>query len=170
MYGSELYEKAGADLTRIDGINESTALTILSEIDFNVESWKTSKHFCSWLGLSPGNKVSGGKVITSKTKRCANKVAASLRLAATNLCRSQTALGAYYRRVSAKLGKPGAVTATTHKLAHLVYSMLKHETKYVDQGMDYYEDQYKKRAKQLGFKLVEAINVDNDNIATLLSS
>lgn len=80
--------------------------------------------------------------------------------------------------MSAKLGKPGAVTATTHKLAHLVYSMLKHGTKYVDQGMDYYEDQYKKRviknmkkrAKQLGFKLVEAINVDNDNIATLLSS
>ena len=173
-----LYEKAGADLTRIDGINESTALTILSEIGFSVESWKASKHFCSWLGLSPGNKISGGKVITSKTKRCSNKVAASLRLAATNLCRSQTAFGAYYRRMSAKLGKPGAVTATAHKLARLVYSMLKHGTKYVDQGMDYYEDQYKKRviknmkkrAKQLGFKLVEAINVDNDNIATLLSS
>ena len=83
-----LYEKRSVDLTRIAGINESSALTILSEIGFSVAPGKTSKHFASWLGLSPGNKISGGKSISSKTKMCANKVAAALRLAATNLWRS----------------------------------------------------------------------------------
>jgi transposase len=113
------------------------------------------------VGLSPGNKVSGGKVITSKTKRCANKVAASLRLAATNLCRSQTALGAYYRRMFAKLGEIGAVTATAHKFARLVYSLLKHGTKYVDQGMNHYEDQYKKR-------VIKNMKKEQNNLASKL--
>ena len=172
-----LYEKTGTDITRIDGINESSALTILSEIGFSVVPWKTSRHFSSWLGLSPGNKISGGKAISSKTKLCANKAAAALRLAATNLWRSQTALGAYYRRMSARLGKPGAVTATAHKLARLVYSMLKNGTDYVDQGMESYEKKYKhrviknmkKRAKSLGFKLVEVIEDSNKN-RTVLSN
>ncbi len=170
---SLLYEKSGVDLTRIDGINESSALTILSEIGFSVAPWKTSKHFASWLGLSPGNKISGGKSISSKTKLCANKVAAALRLAATNLWRSQTALGAYYRRMSSRIGKPGAVTATAHKLARLVYSMLKNGTEYVDKGVEHYEMQYKQRiiknmknrAKQFGLKLVEAADAAGTDIA-----
>lgn len=171
-----LYEKTGTDLTRIDGINESTALTILSEIGFSVESWKTSKYFASWLGLSLCNKISGGKSISSKTKLCANKVAVVLRLASTNLWRSQTALGAYYRRMSTRLGKPGAVTA--HKLARLVYSMIKNGTEYVDKGMEFYEMQYKqrviknmkKKAQRFGFKLVETIDNVGKNTPVILGT
>lgn len=175
---SMLYEKSGVDLTRVDGINESTALVVLSEIGFNVEAWKTEKHFSSWLGLSPCNKITGGKVLKTKTKLCANKVAAALRLAAVNLARSQTALGAFHRRMIAKLGKAKAVTATAHKLARLIYSMIKNGMEYVDQGLEYYEQRYKervlknlqKKAKLLGFKLVEFTNTCEENNTILLTT
>jgi len=159
---AQLYRMTGVDLTRIDGINSVTALTVLGEIGTDMSRWKTVKHFTSWLGLCPGTKVSGGKVLGSKTKPTANRAAAALRVAAASLSRSQSALGAYLRRMSARLGKPQAVTATAHKLARLVYSMLKHGTEYVDAGQDYYERQYKervvqnitRRAKELGFVLM----------------
>jgi len=120
------------------------------------------KHFVSWLGLCPGTKISGGKVLSSKSKPTASRAAAILRMAAGSLHHSQSALGAYYRRMAARIGKPQAVTATAHKLARLVYSMLTHGTAYVDAGQDYYEQQYKqrvlrsleRRAKSLGFDLV----------------
>lgn len=159
---SMLLCKSGVDLTKIPGISSSTALIILSEIGFSVDSWNSEKHFSSWLGVCPGTKISGGKPLTTKTKLCANKVAAALRLAATNLWRSQTAIGAFYRRMIAKLGKPGAVTATAHKLARLVYAMLKNGTEYVETGVHEYEKAYQKRvlkslekrARSLGFELV----------------
>ena len=162
-----LIEKSGVDLTRIPGINATTALTVLSEIGFTVDAWRTEKHFSSWMGVCPGTKISGGKKLATKTKICANKVAAALRLAATNLWRSQTVLGAFYRRMIAKLGKPGAVTATAHKLARLIYSMLKNGTAYTEVGIEKYEADYqkrvlknlKKRAKTLGFELVEMVGV-----------
>ncbi len=123
---------------------------------------KTVKHFTSWLGLCPGTKVSGGKVQSSKTKPTANRAAAALRLAAASLYRSRSALGAYLRRMTARLGKPAAITATAHKLARLIYSMLRYGTEYVDRGQNYYERAYKervvqnltRRAKELGFVLV----------------
>jgi transposase len=150
------------DLTRIDGIDSVTALTILGEIGTDMSRWRTVKHFTSWLGLCPGTKVSGGKVLGSKSTLSANRAASALRLAASSLSRSRSALGAYLRRLSARVGKPQAVTATAHTLARLVYSMLKHGTEYVDAGQDYYERQYKervvqnstRRAKELGFVLV----------------
>ena len=156
-----LIEKSGVDLTRIPGISAATALIILSEIGFTVEAWKTEKHFSSWMGVCPGTKISGGKKLNTKTKVCANKVAAALRLAATNLLRSQTSIGAFYRRMIARLGKPGAITATAHKLAKLIYSMLKNGTNYVEAGVQKYEEQYQsrvlknlsRRAKALGFEL-----------------
>ena len=124
--------------------------------------WKTANHFVSWLGLCPGTKVSGGKVLSSKTKPAANRAAGILRMAAATLHHSSSALGAYYRRMAMRIGKPQAVTATAHKLARIVYSMLKHGSDYVDAGQDYYERQYKERvvrnlahrAKALGFELV----------------
>jgi transposase len=159
---TQLYRMTGVDLTRIDGIDTGTALTVLSEIGTDMSRWRTVKHFTSWLRLCPGTKVSGGKVLSSKTKPSANRAAAALRLAAASLYRSQSALGAYLRRMTAKLGKPEAITATAHKLARLVYSMLRDGTNYVDVGQDYYERQYKervvrnltRRAKELGFTLV----------------
>ena len=159
---AQLFRMTGVDLTRIDGIDTGTALTVLGEIGTDMTRWKTAKHFSSWLGLCPGTKVSGGKVQTSKTKPTANRAAAALRLAAASLSRSRSALGAYLRRMTARLGKPQAVTATAHKLARLIYSMLRYGTAYVDVGQDYYERQYKervvqnltRRAKELGFVLV----------------
>jgi transposase len=165
---TQLYRLTGVDLTRIDGIDAATALTVISEVGTDMTRWQTVKHFTSWLGLCPGTKKSGGRVLSSKTKPSANRAAAALRIAATSLYRSHSALGAYLRRMSAKLGKPQAVTATAHKLARLVYSMLKHGTEYVDAGQDYYERHYRervvqnltRRAKELGLVLVPETPVE----------
>ena len=160
---SHLYRMTGVDLTGIDGIEAHTALKLIGEIGLDMTRWPTVKHFTSWLGLCPGNKITAGKVISSRTKPSANRAAAALRLAANSLHRSDSALGAFFRRMKARMGAPAAITATAHKLARLVYSMLKHGTQYVDAGQDYYERQYQhrvmknltQRAKQLGYKLVE---------------
>lgn len=157
-----LQRMSGVDLTSIDGIDTNTALKILAEIGTDMNRWKTAKHFASWLGLSPGTKVSGGKVLSSATKPVANKAAAALRIAAFTLFNSKSALGAYLRRQRARLGAPKAVTATAHKLARLVYTMLKQGTAYVDVGQEYYEKRYrarviqnmKRKAQELGFELV----------------
>ena len=162
-----LYRMSGVDLTRLDGISEMTALKVLSEIGIDMSPWPTEKHFCSWLTLSPGSKISGGKVLSSKTVPSANRAAAALRMAAFTLSNSKSALGAYYRRMRSRLGAPKAITATAHKLARLIYRMLKHGAEYADQGQDYYEKQYKnrvlknlqKKAASLGFALIQ-INED----------
>ncbi len=159
---TSLYQLTGVDLTTIDGIEAGSALGLLAEIGTDMGRWKTANHFVSWLGLCPGTRKSGGKVLSSKSKPTASRAAAILRLAAGSLHHSQSALGAYYRRMAARIGKPQAVTATAHKLARIVYSMLKHGTAYVDAGQDYYERQYKervvrnleRRARSLGFELV----------------
>jgi transposase len=152
------------DLTSIDGIEAGGALALIAEIGTDMGRWPSANHFVSWLGLCPGTKISGGKVLSSKTKPTANRAAAILRMAAASLHHSQSALGAYYRRMAARMGKPQAVTATAHKLARIVYSMLRHGTAYVDAGQDYYERQYQQRvvrnlqqrAKAPGFELVQA--------------
>ncbi len=157
-----LYQLTGVDLTTIDGIEAGGALALIAEIGTDMERWKSVNHFVSWLGLCPGTRISGGKVLSSKSKPTASRAAGILRMAAASLHHSQSALGAYYRRMAARIGKPQAVTATAHKLARIVYSMLKHGTAYTDAGQDYYERQYKERvvhtlqqrAKALGFELV----------------
>ncbi|MGI9281360.1 MAG: transposase, partial [Endozoicomonas sp.] len=160
----QLNRVAGVDLTDIDGIDESTALKILSEVGLDMERWRSAKHFASWLGLCPGTKISGGKVLNRKTKRIPSAAAMAFRMAAFTLMNSKSALGAYCRRMRSKLGSPKAITATAHKLARLVYSLLKHGSKYVDEGQDYYEKQHQDRvmkslqrkAKDMGFMLVPA--------------
>ena len=157
-----LYRMTGVDLTRIDGVDGFTALKVVSEIGTDMTRWATAKHFASWLGLSPNNRVTGGKVISSRTKPNANRAATALRLAANALHRSGSALGAFLRRKKAQLGAPKAITATAHKLAGIIYSMLRHGQEYVDAGAEYYESQYrqralraaKRRAAQLGCQLV----------------
>jgi transposase len=159
-----LHRMTGVDLTQIEGIDETTSLVILSEIGLEMTRWPTVKHFTSWLGLCPHHRVSGGKVLSRRTKPCANRAATALRLAAACLHHRQSALGAFFRRMKARLGAPKAITATAHKLARLVYSMLKHGTAYVRQGMDEYEQQFRdrmvqnmtRRAKALGYTLVKA--------------
>ncbi len=160
----ELYRITGVDLTKIDGLEENTLLSIISEVGREMAPWKTEKHFTSWLGLCPGSKKSGGKNISGKTKRSANRAAMAFRLGANGLHRSSSALGAYLRRMKARLGSPKAITATAHKLARIFYAMLKYKKEYVDLGQSYYEERYKERvirnlqnrAKQFGFQLVTA--------------
>jgi hypothetical protein len=160
---SELWRISGVDLTRIDGIDSHTALKILSELGPDlVKQFPSSRQFASWLGLCPGNKISGGKRLSGRTKPCANRVAAALRLAASGLWRSKSYLGAYLRRMKGRLGAAKAVTATAHKLARLIYTLLKHGQQYLDLGQDHYEQQYQqrvlrnlvRRADELGYQLV----------------
>ena len=159
---SHLYRMTGVDLATIDGIDAFTALKVVSEIGTDMTRWQSAKHFASWLGLSPNNRITGGKVISSRTKANANRAATALRLAANALHRSNSALGAFLRRKKAQLGAPKAITATAHKLARIIYSMLRFGQTYADAGADYYETQYrqralrsaKQRAAQLGYQLV----------------
>jgi transposase len=159
-----LLQMCGVDLTRIDGIDVTTAFKVLSEIGADMSKFKSAKHFASWLGLCPGTKISGGKVLSGATKRTANKAAQALKMAAMNLRNSQSALGAYYRRLCARMDKGKAVTACAHKLARLIYAMLTKGEDYVDQGQAYYEEKYRervvknltKRAEALGFQLTPA--------------
>jgi hypothetical protein len=151
------------DLTDIDGIDTTSALKIIAEVGIDMSRWKSAKHFASWLGLCPGTKISGGKRLSAKSKPVANRAAVTLRMAAFTLLKSKSALGAYLRRQRARLGAPKAITATAHKMARLVYSMLKHGRAYVDEGQARYEERYrtrvvqnlKRKAHDFGYALVE---------------
>lgn len=157
-----LQRMSGVDLSSINGISTNTALKIIAEIGIDMSRWKSAKHFSSWLGLCPGSKISGGKVLSSATKPVANRAAAALRMAAMTLFNSKSAMGAYFRRQRSRLGAPKAITATAHKLARLVYNMLKHGTDFVDAGQEQYEERYrsrvvqnlKRKAQELGYQLV----------------
>lgn len=153
---------SGVDLTQFDGLGSHTALKLVSEIGTDMTRWSTEKHFTSWLTLAPKNKITGGRLLSSRTQPSANRAAAILRLAAMTLGRSDTALGAFYRRVAARRDKPHAVTATARKLAILVYRALKGELVYRDLGAAAYATQQRsrllhrlrQRAATLGFELV----------------
>jgi transposase len=156
-----LYRLAGIDLTQVDGLNALTVQTILSEIGIDMSAWPTVKHFTSWLRLSPNNQVTGGKVKRRGTLPTQNRASTALRIAAQSLARSDSASGAFYRRIRAKSGAPVAVTATAHRLARIVYFMLKRRQPYRDPGADYYEEQHRARvirnlkhkAAKLGMRL-----------------
>jgi transposase len=161
---SEMQRITGVDLTRIDGIDVMVAQTILSEVGFDMTRWKTEAHFASWLGLCPDNQVSGDKVLGRGTRRVVSRVATALRMAALTLMRSRTYLGAQYRRLRTRLGAPKAITAMAHRLARLVYRMLKYGQSYIDKGSEYYEQRYRnqqlhmlrKQAAKLGLQITTA--------------
>lgn len=140
-----LYRMTGVDLTQVDGLDALTVQDILSEIGTDMSAWPTVKNFASWLRLSPNNKVTGGKVIRRGTQPTQNRASTAFRLAAQSLARSDSAIGAFYRRIRARHGAPKAITATAHKLARIVYFMLKNRHPYNDPGASYYEEQYRKR-------------------------
>ena len=158
-----LFKKSGVDLFAIPGLGADTLLTVTSEVGFDMNPWKTVKHFTSWLNLCPGTRISGGKVLPKKkTKHKANRSAQAFRIGAVTLARSKTALGAFYRRVRARNGGQHAVTATAHKIARIYYAMLSNGTQYVELGQQAYEQKYQERrvaylekqAKSLGLQLV----------------
>jgi transposase len=159
-----LHMACGVDLTQIDGIEVGTALKVIAEVGPDFTRFKTAKHFASWLGLCPGTKISGGKRLSGASQRHANRLAQALRMAAVSLHSSQSALGAYSRRMSARLGKAKAIRATAHKLARLIYTLITKGQAYVDRGQQYYEQQYQRRviknlerkAQEMGYSLVPA--------------
>ena len=158
-----LHLLTGADLSQIDGIGPYNALRLLSEIGTDMTRWPTEKHFTSWLALAPNNKISGGRLLGSRTQPSANRAAAMFRLAAVNVGRTQTALGAFYRRLAFRIGKAKAVTATARKLAVLVYRSLKEGLVYADPGAEAYDARHRahvlrrlrQRAQNLGFGLID---------------
>lgn len=158
----QLYRVTGVDLTAIDGISSLTAQAVVSEIGLDVSDFPSDKHFTSWLTLCPENRITGGKVKRRRSKKSSNRVATALRLAAQSLHHSNSALGAFFRRIKARHGTPKAITATARKLACLIYRMLKYGISYVDAGQQQYEHRYQeqqlkslqKRAALLGYNLV----------------
>lgn len=159
-----LYTLLGSDVSQIHALGPYSILRIVGECGTDMTKWPTVKHFTSWLTLCPGSKISGGRILSAKTRRSSNRVAALLRMAAVSVGRTQTALGAFYRRLAARIGKAKAITATARKLAVLYYNALRYGMAYVDPGVDYYEARYKqrvidnleRRARQLGLQLVRA--------------
>lgn len=157
----QLANWAGCDLTRINGLGLESVMKILSELGTDLSRFANVKHFCSWLGLCPATKISGGKVISARTRRSANRVRQALKMAAMSLSHSDSALGAFYRKLCTRMDKPRANTATAHKLARLVYFMLTRGEAFVDEGQQRYEEQQrersiaalKRRAATLGFQI-----------------
>jgi transposase len=156
-----LFKALGVDLTRIPGIDVSTALVVLAEIGVDVSKFPTEKHFASWLGLCPRNGKSNETIKKKAPRKGQNRLAQALRMAAQAVGRTQSMLGIFYRRMKSRLGGKGAVTATAHKLAVLIYRMLMQGTEYVAQGLQEYEVKLKeqllqslgKKARALGMEL-----------------
>jgi transposase len=161
---AELFRITGTDLTRIDGIDVMTAMTILSEAGWDMSKWKDEDHFVSWLRLCPDNRISGDKIIGKGRLPSKNRVTIALKMAACTLRTSNSYLGAQFRRLRTKLGPPVAIKAMAAKLARLVYHMLRDGMQFVDRGAQFYEAQHrnlqikslKRRAAALGFQIIEA--------------
>lgn len=142
----QLMKMVGVNLTQIPGINGTIAMTFISEIGTNVDKWKSAKAFACWLGLCPGTKISGGKRLSGKTAPCKNRAAEALRMAASSLHRNQSALGSFLRRLKARLGPAKAITAVAHKIAVIIYNMIKNKKSYQEMGSGYYDELHRNRA------------------------
>ena len=159
---TELYRITGIDWSQINGIDVLTAQTVIAEAGADLSAFPSEKQFASWLGLCPTNQQSGAKILNRRTRKVVNRATVALRNAAMTLLRSQSYLGAQYRRLRTRLGAPKAITAMARKLACLFYRLIKHGQQYVDQGTEYYETRYReqqirslaKRAQKLGLQLI----------------
>jgi hypothetical protein len=158
---AHLASVCGVDLTGLPGLSTLAVEVIISETGLDMSRWRSEKEFCSWLKVCPDNRISGGKLLSSRSRKTKNRAAAMFRLAAQGAMQSKTAVGAFIRRLKARLGAPTAINAGAHKIARLFYRMLKFGASYVEQGQNYYEEKYKerllrnlsRRAKEFGFKL-----------------
>jgi transposase len=159
---TELYRITGIDWAQISGIDVLTAQTVVAEAGPGLDDFASEKHFTSWLGLCPTNERSGGKILNRKTRKVVNRATVAFRNAASTLIRSQSYLGAQYRRLRTRLGAPKAITAMARKLACLFYRLIKHGRQYVDKGTEYYEARYReqqiravlRKAQKLGLQIV----------------
>ena len=159
---TELYRITGIDWAQVNGIDVLTAQTVIAEAGADLSAFPSEKQFASWLGLCPSNEQSGGKILNRRTRKVVNRASVAFRNAASTLLRSQSYLGAQYRRLRTRLGAPKAITAMARKLACLFYRLIKHGQQYVDKGKEYYESKYReqqirsltKKAQRLGLQLV----------------
>ncbi len=157
------WKLTGVDLFKINGLGSETILRILSEVGVDLSAFPTEKHFASWLCLSPNRRISGKKVLSSRTKASSNRAAAAFRQAAVSVQRSDSELGAYFRRMRARKGPASAVTATAHKIARIYYSLLTRGGEYEEHGAKVYDQKQQERivaslrtrARALGYELVE---------------
>ena len=155
-----LFDKFGVDLTAVEGVSIQTSLAFLGEVGTDVSKFATAEHFASWLGLCPDNRITGGRTLAAHTRKVSNRLATALRMAAQSFHRSQSALGDWFRRIRAKLGTKAAVTAAAHKLARILYAMVKHRTPFEparlgnpEQSRARKERFLRRQAEQLGFTL-----------------
>jgi transposase len=163
---AEMYRIFGVDLTNVPGISAITAQTILCEIGTDVSQFRNASAFASWLGLCPEKKISGGKVLNTKSRRVRSRVAIALRMGAQSLHHAKDYLGEFFRRITRKLGKPQAITATAHKLARIIFHLLSTRQPYNEGVFHKCEEETLKRAElrlrkhaaQLGFQIVPAVN------------
>jgi len=159
----ELTRICGIDLTAAHGLRLLTVLTLVSETGVDMGKWRSAKAFTSWLGLNPNNKVSGGRILSSRTRKVVNRVAIALRMGAVGVAETQTWLGSFHRRMRGRLGPAGANTATARKLATVVYHLLKTKEPFIDRDLLVYEARVfrhklariKHQAKTLGYELVQ---------------
>jgi transposase len=159
---TEMYRILGTDLTAVPGLEAATVHTLFAELGRDLSAFRTSEHFCSWLGLCPDNRISGGKILSVQTRKVKHRAATVLRLAAQSLHRSDSLLGEFYRRMRARLGAPKAITATAHKLARLIYHLITTGQPYDESVFAHSEQrQQQRRARRLqtqaaamGYKLV----------------
>ncbi len=166
----QLAKIMGVDLTLIPGLNAVGVLILLSEIGTDLRRWRDGGAFAAWLGLAPGSKISGGKVLSSRTPHVMNRVAILLRLSALAIGRTDTCLGAFYRRIKARHGAPKAMTATARKLAELIYLLMTQHKEFVQMDAKEYEQRVLKQklirlsreAKKLGFDLVPLQMADSN--------
>lgn len=159
---TRMFQLLGVDLTQIDGIRGYTVLQLISEIGTDMTRWKTPAHFASWLALCPGTKITGGRRLSGRQPVRAHRAASIFRMAALSLRHSRSALGAFFRRKRAQLGPNRAISATAHKLARIVFIMLRDRKNFVDPGEHAYAEQFRERAVRslqqkahaLGFSVV----------------
>ena len=162
LLGQELRRICGVDLMKICGLNLLSVLTIIAEIGTDMSPWRNAKAFCSWLGLCPGTKISGGRILSRRSRKVVNRASTLLRMAAVVVGRTDTWLGRFYRRKLAKLGAPKAITATARKLACVIYHLLKYKEEFVPLDVAIYEAKaaeqrlrrLKREAESLGLELV----------------
>jgi transposase len=153
---SEIRRILGVDLTSVPGIDIATISVFLTEVGPTLERFASAKHFSSWLGLCPDNRITGGRVLSAKTRDVKSRMAYALRMAASTLNKNQTALGDYYRRMKARLGSPAAITATAHKLARIVYHLIKNRCAY-DESVFAAEEEIHRRRKEKNLRKQAAL-------------
>lgn len=149
----------GVDLCQVDGISEISSVELISEIGTDMNNWKSSKHFAAWINLAPNTKITGGKIISSKMQKKKNHAGQTMRMAACSLSKSKAPIGDYARRMKSRLGKKGGVVATAHKLARIIYTMIKEQKPYDKEIIAFDQEKWKhKRIKYLEKQLRQLKN------------